>query len=130
MMPMGLTSASYVAQKTTDGIAFIHKSFGFWVLNYLDDFGSAELPQDAWSSYNLMSKILTTIGCDESLEKAVAPTTRLEFLGNTLDSEKMTLEVSEHRWEELISLLKKWSTKQYYSKKEIPVTDWQAEFHH
>ena len=119
MMPMGLVSAAYVAQKTTSGIAYVHNSLGYWVINYLDDFGSAEEAAQAWSSYNLMGRILGSIGCDEATEKAVEPTTRMEFLGNVVDSVKMTIEVSERRREELMSLLQKWRKCQKYSKKQM-----------
>ena len=119
MMPMGLRSAAYVAQKTTCAITFIHKSLGFWSTNYLDDFGSAELPRDAWSSFNAMRRILHAVGADEAHEKAVPPTTRLEFLGNTVDTVKMTIEVSEDRMEELGKLLHVWETRTSYSKKQL-----------
>ena len=119
VMPMGLTSAAYACQVTTSSIVFIHNSLGFWSINYLDDFGSAEKKADAWDSYNLMDRILTSIGIQEAKEKAVPPTTRMEFLGNTVDTVKMTLEVSPDRCKELLNLLKEWKTRRNYSKKQI-----------
>ena len=59
--------------------------------------GSTELRSEAWDSFNLMTKIMRMFGIKEADEKAVTPTTRLEFLGNTVDTVKMTIEVSEHR---------------------------------
>ena len=117
--PMGLVSATFVAQSVTNAIVYAHSRFGFWSLNYLDDFGSCEKQQDAWSSYNLMGRILQSIGVKEAEEKSVPPTTRMKFLGNTLDTVKMTIEVSEHRKEELTQLLKTWKKKITFMKKQI-----------
>ena len=118
-IPMGLTSAAYCAQRISNCIVFIHNSIGYWSINYLDDFGSAEYPENAVSSYNAMGKILSSAGVQEATEKAVPPTTRMEFLGNTLDSEKMTIEVSPDRKEELLELLDDWKSRQYFTKKQL-----------
>ena len=118
-VPMGLRSATYMAQRTTDCIVFMHKQFGYFSINYIDDYRSAELAENAWSSYNLMGKIMTSVGAEEAKDKAVPPTTRLEFLGNTVDTVKMTLEVSDERKQELLLILKQWSNKKQYSKKQL-----------
>ena len=118
-MPMGLRSAAYVAQLCTSAIVHIHRSFRNWSVNYLGDFGSCEQPVNAWNSYNCMERILQAISVDEAAEKSVPPTTRLEFLGNTLDTNKMTIEVSHERKQELMALLTKWKEKSTYGKKEL-----------
>ena len=41
-MPMGLRSAAYICQRVTTAIKFAHGQMGYWSINYLDDFGSAE----------------------------------------------------------------------------------------
>ena len=38
-VPMGLCSAAYICQRVTNAIVFVHRSFGYWSINYLDDFG-------------------------------------------------------------------------------------------
>ena len=52
-------------------------------------------------------------------EKSIPPMTRLEFLGNMVDSQKMMLEVSKEKRQELMTLLTKWKSKHRYRKKEI-----------
>ena len=116
---MGLHSVVYVCQRITNSIVYIHRSFGYWSVNYLDDFGSAEHKDDAWNSFNLMTRIMQSIGAQEAPEKSVAPTTRIEFLGNMVDTQKMTLEVSEHRMIELAELLEVWNGKQKCNKKQM-----------
>ena len=119
MVPMGLTSAAYVAQRTTCAVTYIHRKEGFWSINYLDDFGSAENQETAHDSYQEMGNILKNIGIAEATEKAVAPTTRMDFLGNTVDTVKMTIEVSAERRQELLTLLQKWLNKTGYYLKEL-----------
>ena len=43
----------------------------------------------------------------------------MEFLGNTVDTIRLTLEVSQDRITELDGLLDKWSSKKVYTKREI-----------
>ena len=116
-VPMGLTSMAYAVQRSTNCISYIHKAAGYWCLNYLDDFGSAELEENAWKSYNYLGLVLEQIGIKEAKSKAVAPTMRMEFLGNMVDYIKMTIEVSEDHLLELDLLLKKWTTKPSTRKK-------------
>ena len=117
VMPM--RSAAYVCQRVTNAIIYVHRQLGFWSINYLDDFGSAELRDTAMSSFNAMSSIMRNIGAQEAEEKAVFPCTRMEFLGNTIDSQKMTLEVSDDRKTELMSLIDKWLVKDRFTIKQL-----------
>ena len=94
VVQMGLRSAAYICQSVTNSIVFAHRQFRYWSINYLDEFASAELQVYAWDSYNLFTKLLEVIGVSEAEEKAVPSTTRMEFLGNTVDTVKMSLEVS------------------------------------
>ena len=119
MMPMGLRSAAYVAQRISNSITYIHGNYGHWSINYLDDFGSAEYENCAWESFQRMQQILIDIGATESTEKAVEPTTRLEFLGTTVDTIKMTIEVSTERRHELTQELRMWRHKRSATKKQL-----------
>ena len=116
---MGLHSVAYICQRVTNAVVYMHKNIGFWSINYLDDFGSAEQGHLEQESYDVMTFVMNNIGVKEAEDKAVPPKTRMEFLGNTMDTVKFTLEVSEHRRIELQSLLNLWENKQMYSKKEL-----------
>ena len=59
------------------------------------------------------------VGAKEAEDKSVPPTHRMEFLGNTVDVKKRTLEVSADRRYELLSLLKEWKHKTVYKKKQL-----------
>ena len=116
---MGLRSAAYICQRVTDATVFAHRKFNYWSINYLDDFGSAEKERLAWDSYNKLGKILVDIGVKEVKDKAVAPTTRMDFLGNMVDAERLTLEVSHERKQELLKLVDKWLIKVTLNKKQL-----------
>ena len=118
-VPMGLRTASYIFQRISNSIVFIHSNNGFWSIAYLDDYGSAEIESIVWQSYEKLSLIFQATGIQEAKDKAVSPTTRMDFLGNTLDTEKLTIEVSENRLLELNQLLKQWKNKKRCNKKQI-----------
>ena len=101
VLPMGLRSAPYIAQRITNAIAFIHRQLQYFLLNYVNDFVGAELKHKIWESYQHLTQLLEKLRVETAKEKIVPPTTRLEFLGITFDSEKMTMEVSEHRLKEI-----------------------------
>ena len=56
---------------------------------------------------------------DESKQKAVPPTTCMEFLGNTLDSNKVTIEVSEKRLNDLLHEIDEWFKFQFVTRKQL-----------
>ena len=74
-MPMGLRSAAFVCQRVTNAIVHIRSQMGYWYINYLDDFGSAEPEQLAQKSYDAMEHLLFVLGAPEAKEKSVKPCT-------------------------------------------------------
>ena len=43
VLPMGMRTAPYIAQRVTNAIAYIHRKLEYFLLNYVDDFVAAEL---------------------------------------------------------------------------------------
>ena len=118
-MPMGLRSAAYVAQRISSSIVYIHSQMGYFSINYLDDFGSAEPWNLVWDSFNALRRILQQVGLKESTQKAVLPTTKLTFLGVFFDTDKMTLEVSKDRIAETIFEIEKWERRSMFTRKNL-----------
>ena len=118
MMPMGLRSATFVAQLISSAITHIHNR-EFWSTNYLDDFGSAEYEDRAWNSFITMSTILQEIGATEAKEKAVEPTTALKFLSTKFDTLNMTISVAPERLTELVQELNRWSNRRTATRKQL-----------
>ena len=94
VLPMGMRSAPYIAQRLTNEITYIIQQLEYFLLNYVDDFVGAELAQKAWAAYAALTQPLLSLGVETAKEKIVPPTTRLEFLGITLKEIKQEL----HTW--------------------------------
>ena len=117
--PMGLRSAAYCCQRVTNSITYMHQQQKFWCINYLDDFSSAEKANLAWWSFWSLGLLLQKLGIQEAMEKACPPSHRMEFLGNIVDSQKMTLEVSEKRLQEISVEINDWIAKQAATRKQL-----------
>ena len=87
--------------------------------NYLDDLGGAEVPNLAEESFRKMGDLLIDLNIEESVNKVCGPSTRMVFLGNIIDTIKMTLELDENRLSELQNLLENWGHKTHASLKQV-----------
>ena len=97
VLPMGMRSAPYIAQRITNSIAYIHRQLHYFLLNYVDDFVGAELQDTIGAAYKALSQLLENLKVKTAKDKIVPPTTRLEFLGITFDSNTMTMEISQEK---------------------------------
>ena len=118
VLPMGMRSAPYIAQRITNAIVYIHGSLQFFLLNYVDDFIGAEHREVAWKAYKALTELLKNLRVETATNKMVPPTTRLEFLGITFDSEKMTMEISEDKLAEIKMELQTWLIKTKATRRE------------
>ena len=119
VLPMGMRTAPYIAQRVTNAIAHIHRRLQYFILNYVDDFLGAEHKTRIWEAFNHLMHLLEEIRVDIAPEKVVPPTTRLEFLGITMDSQTMTMEIPEDKIEEIRTELKSWLYRNKASRKEM-----------
>ena len=119
VLPMGMRSAPYIAQRVTNAIAYIHRRLQWFILNYVDDFVSAEMKEVVWQAYRAFKGLLERLKVEISQEKLVPPTTRLEFLGITFNSETMTMEISAEKMEDINKELSTWLTRTKAKRKEV-----------
>ena len=119
VLPMGMRSAPYITQRITNAITYIHRSLGYFLLNYVDDFVGAELEDRVWVAYTALSNLLTNLQVETSKEKIVPPTTRLEFLGITFDTRTMTMEIPEDKLHEIRQELEMWLLKTSARRQEV-----------
>ena len=119
VLPMGLRSSALMCQRLTDAIAYIMKSRGFSVVNYLDDFGGCESLSRAWLAYEELKTLLNQAGLVESQEKACPPDTNMVFLGILLNTVDLTLQVPKDKLEETKTLALSWKEKMIMTRKEL-----------
>ena len=89
------------------------------MLNYIDDFVGAEYELLAWESYNEMGTLLEQVGIPESPGKAVPPSQLVEFLGILFNVKNMTIEISNERLREIMSILQVWENKTTCTRREL-----------
>ena len=103
---MGLRSASFCCQSVTEMVAKIANSRAF-VLVYLDDFGGAENCEKALDSFNYLGWLLDHCGLEEAQDKAVAPTTKMDWLGVRFDTVEWSMALKPGKLSELLEWLPK-----------------------
>ena len=105
-LAMGLRSASYCCQSVTEIVAKVAGRRAH-VLVYLDDFGGAELAGKADESFKHIGWLLEHFGLEEALEKAVAPTTKMDWLGVSFDTTEWSMALKPGKLSELLEWLPK-----------------------
>jgi hypothetical protein len=114
---MGARSAAFLCQRVTNAVVFI--SSGKHLVNYLDDVAGCTHRDQAWEKYEEFTELLNYLGLKESVEKAVQPSSSMEFLGVWFDAPTQTMRVTDERLEEIMTLLNDWLNKKSASKKEL-----------
>ncbi len=102
VLPMGLCSAALICQCVTNAVSFIYNNWGWFAVNYLHEFGGAEVWDKAQEAFDDLKKAIKASGLEESEVKACGPSTSMIFLGVLCDTIKLTLSVTELR--ELLKL--------------------------
>ena len=75
---MGLRSAAYICQRVTNAVSYICDfHYGLQVINYLDDFAGCNTPDKASREYDILGQVLKECGLEESVEKAIPPSTSM-----------------------------------------------------
>ncbi|XP_070571747.1 uncharacterized protein [Ptychodera flava] len=118
-LPFGLRTAALACQRTTNAINYIYNQRGYECVNYIDDFGGAETQERADDAFLALGNLLSELGVNESVEKAVPPTTSLVFLGILINTLTMSLEVTPDRLHDIEVELGQWGNKRRATRKEI-----------
>ena len=105
-LAMGLRSSAYCCQSVTEIVAKVAGEKIF-ILVYLDDFGGAEKAERAHESFSHIGWLLDHFGLEEAPEKAVAPTTKMDWLGIRFDTIEWTMALKPGKLQELLEWLPK-----------------------
>ena len=106
-------------QRVTSAIVFIHAKRGYFVINYLDDLGSAEPAEVAEKAFTHLRWVLQQAGLKEASHKTVFPTTCMVFLGVEVNSIMMTLRIPPDKFEEIQQVLANWEGKSSATLKQV-----------
>ena len=116
---MGCRSALMACQKTTNCIRHFMANINYVIFNYIDDFMSVDHPNNIHKSYQTLGNLLRDLGVQEALEKAVPPTTVIEFLGILFDLLRQLLILPQDKIRDIHDCLCTWRSKQSATKKEM-----------
>ncbi len=119
-LPVGLRLSCLIAQRITSAVWFVMTKFGFWILNYIDDFPGAESNQQkAQASFDTLTEIFLSLGIQENWQKAVPPTQDLVFLGIGFRVKDMVMYLPPDKLCEVSHLLEVWQHKVEGTHKEL-----------
>lgn len=119
VLPMGLRMAAMACQRITSAVSHICRTAGYDVLNYLDDFIGISRPSTANDGFEICGHLLSSLGLEESTDKAVSPSTNATCLVIHFDTVHMTMSVTHERLQELDSLLDQWLNKRSTTRRQL-----------
>ena len=127
-LAFGLRHSGLQGQRVTDGVSWILRRLGlesgdgrqFQVCNYVDDLGGVEsTTARAMEAYVALGELLEDLGLEESVKKAVPPTTEITYLGVQFNSISMQMAVPPDKLAEIKEEIRRWERKTTISKKEL-----------
>ena len=123
-LPFGLRSAPKLFSAVADSLAWALHCVGVDnCVHYLDDFlfwGPPASPE-CKESLEMARRLFERLGLPITLDKTIAPTTLLTFLGIEIDSVQLQLSLSSDKLAHLRSMLAQWDGKCSASKHELQV---------
>ena len=105
-LAMGLRCSAFCCQSVTEMIARVAGKEAF-TLVYLDDFGGAELAGNAQEAYEKLGRLISYFGLQEASDKAVPPSTSMEWLGIRFDTLEWSMAIKPGKLQELLEWLPK-----------------------
>ncbi len=119
VLPFGLRSAAMICQRVSSAVRYVVGCRGFCIINYLDDFAGAQVPDIAQAAFECLGGVLRELGLQESSEKAHAPSTCMEFLGVEFNTIRFEMRITPERVDEVSKLVELWLKKKCTRRKEL-----------
>ena len=116
---MGHRAGPYIAQRVSNAIAHIYRSYKYYVLNYVDDFIGADHKSKIWFGYYKLKDVFQMVGVAESEDKAVPPTCVCEVLGVLFNTYTFTMEVTDAKLIDIKNLTNTWLEKRWCNRTDI-----------
>ena len=84
-MQLGLRTGALAAQRTINALIYMYNQQGYDAINYIDDMGSAEIPDSAIAAYSALVNLSNKLGLQVAKSKYSPPSARMVFLGKQFD---------------------------------------------
>lgn len=108
-LPFGLNKAPYIFQKLMEAVeSFIHRTYGFHFLVYLDDFliGGNSIEETKWK-LRTIRKVLMELNLHLNVEKSIlTPRERIEYLGWEINTRTNKWGRTREKWSKFKKLVK------------------------
>ena len=121
-LPFGLRSSCHLWERYATAAQWMaqHRLGSHLILHYLDDFFiAAAQHQRCQRDLNNFQFLLSHLGLPEAMDKTVAPTNRLIFLGIFIDTNAMTVSLDQERLDRITVLLTEWERRQNCSLRQL-----------
>lgn len=120
-LPFGARRAPYIFHHLTQSVCRMMLKHGFHgVIAFLDDFLILEESKEkCLAGLQTLMGLVRKLGFSINYDKLEMPTTRLDFLGITLDTERMTLELPQKKLVDLESELQTLRSRERCTKKQL-----------
>lgn len=91
-----------MCQWTTNAVTYMFCALGYSCTNYIDDFGSAETPDESTSALNALGDLFSSLGLHSSPDKDWSLPTSIVFLGIHLDTLTMSMSITPDHLQEFL----------------------------
>ena len=116
---MGCRISPYFCQRCTSMIVYIFQNMNHFMLNYVNDFIRVEYRSKAVTAHESFVRLLRDLGFDRSEKKLTPPAQIIEFVGNLVDTENMTIGVTQKRKIEVLKELEEWRTRKMCNQRQL-----------
>lgn len=118
--PFSCKTSSAACQRMANAVVFLMRQAGFFTLAYLDDFGGCESDhQTATRSYAHFNELTQRLGLQLASHKCLPPTTNIEWLGYSINTNEMSVAVPTSKLLEVVAECHRWEGRKRARKKHI-----------
>lgn len=116
----GCRTSSAACQRVSNALAFILAKEGHTILAYLDDYASCHASfNQAQAGFQAFTATAKDLGLELATHKCVAPTNTIEWLGYTIDTNKMVVSIPDKKMDEFVKECSSWMSKHRASRSGI-----------
>lgn len=115
--PFGCRSSSAACQRVANSIVYMMGEKKHHCLAYLDDFaGCSAQFQEANNAFIAFKQLAEYLGLELSDHKCFSPSTTVEWLGYSINTQEMTIAIPQHKLQEVISECSLWFQRKRVTK--------------